>query len=339
METRSLAHSTLSLKRKSGEFDPSDENDENVQNKSNVSNTTKKLKTSEPPTPSGKAVTLSKTTTTVKSSLPRYTVPRRTASTNNTSVTTTATSTVTISASSAVANVAVSSNPTTTPRKGTRAEKAQTPGQKAKDTRIPNLEIMVQEALSEITFSSIKGKLESVFTSNNEKLSSISNSLKAKSKDKWDTKEKMKRQENAIKDFKDVVTSVNEEVQNVMDTCDNVDKKITSVITKSLQQRHEDLILIAGLKEKEVELQRVKEAIAEERGNFKTSLLEMQIQYDDKIHKLESAQLSQSKELEAKEKELLQLDMQLNQLKRDYDTAIKESSANAEQVSINIYYY
>jgi hypothetical protein len=317
----SSSHSSArSHKRKSGDLESV--NDENVSNnsKSTVAGSKKLRSTEVMVTPSGKTPSFSTGSLAAKavaskSALPRYNVPRKTVASVAVSTPTT------VLASAPVA---------TTPRgKGSArgAERPQTPSQKVKTS---GADSAVQEALINLSLTAIKEKIETVFSNNNDKLSSIANGMKAKSK--WDTKEKLKRQENAIKEFKEMIGSINEDLQAIIETTGEVDKKIVSVVTRTIQQHCEDTVTISALREKEEELQRVKEAIAGERGSFKTSLLQLQIQYDEKIHKLESSQMSQSKELASREKELGQLTTQLSTLKQEYDMAMKESSATAEQV-------
>eukprot|EP01031_Cornospumella_fuschlensis_P041481 gene41481-50621_t len=116
-----------------------------------------------------------------------------------------------------------------------------------------------------------------------------------------------------------------------MDTVESINKKLVATVTRTVSQHFLDTNMIRELREKEAELQRVSAQLAEERGNSKNALLQQKISYDERIHKLESSQLSQSTELAAKEKEIAQLETQLKELKREYESAQKDWNSNSEQ--------
>ncbi|RYG67534.1 hypothetical protein EON64_07230 [archaeon] len=255
-------------------------------------------------------------------------LPRPTASTRSKTVTTNPTPTPTPVAAPVATPSA--NNPITPRTKG--YTRVQTPAREI--LRPTGAEAAIQDTLIEIGLSSIKGKLESMTTTNTEKLTAIANSLKTKSKQPCDTKDKLKRQENALKNFKEAVVSVNEELHSAMDTVEAINKKLVATVTKTVSQHHLDANMIRELREKETELAHVTAQLMEERGNSKNALLQQKISYDERIHKLESSQLSQSTELAAKEKEIAQLETQLKGLKKEYEAAQKVWNSNSEQVRV-----
>jgi len=336
---------SATIKRKSSD------NDEN-QNSSNIiedsmiadKNSIKKPKTTNLRSDNSTIVASDLLNTSSKSSLPRYNrkmstsiipkvVKANTAIVNRekAAVSTLPPEIVSLGSSNSSAKSPTRSAAVSPKRPNTASKQNALPNQTPRISSNPFLKRMQREVLNEINGNFFNNLFETHISTFHleEKISNILGTLKIKAK--WDIKEKAKKQEQVIKELKDLLVNFQDTIGSFKTQATSFEDKLVNSIRDCYDQVVDDIQLLSTSQSNEKKTRKELETIAAEKSLLLQKLEDSKQEYSNQINHLETNSLLATKENERLLEKLQELQCNSSKIKIQYDEMLQEFKINQEK--------
>lgn len=344
---QSIASTTTSVKRKSFEDENCDTS--NCRDDGSfVENCNKKLKSSS----TSKGENVAAAADSVKSSLPRF--PRKVSTSiipkvvkSTTSIPNREKNSTTLNESNVVPAAVIGIVPNRTPprnalspkRPNTASKQSNAIAQTPRISANPFLRKMQREVLNDITGNYFNNLFDSHITNFHleDKITGIMNTLKIKAK--WDIKEKSKKQEQVIKELRDLLVNLQDSVNSFKTQSISFEEKLVNSIRESYDQVVDDIQIISTLQSNEKKLRRDFEMLQNEKSILAQKHEDLKFEHANQIKHLETSSLLNAKENDRLKEKLAELQANFEKSKCHYEETLQDLKINREKVYFKIKFF
>jgi hypothetical protein len=153
-----------------------------------------------------------------------------------------------------------------------------------------------------------------------------------KVKNKWDAKEKLKKQEGVLKEFRDVIVHLQDGINQMKNQASNFEVKIQSGLREVYDQLVDNIQIIASLQSNERKLKKEHETLTFENKSLLTRMDSTKSESQQQIRQIEMSLMLQKQEKERFIEKINDLEGQLKKLNKVHDETVEQFRTNSAQV-------
>jgi hypothetical protein len=190
-----------------------------------------------------------------------------------------------------------------------------------------------KDLVDEVTGTTLVAMVDRTLTGVDEKLLAIHSSLKAKPTQKWDVKEKNKRYDTAVKEFKEVAALTQNAIKSTREACLAFETKICSGVRDAYDHLVDDAQAIAQYLKSEKQLRKDIEGLHGDVRSESSKFAQFKTETFNTIHTMETEKLLKEKEKERLNEKLCELETQLSKLQQTHQEHLNEVKESQNKVS------
>ena len=201
----------------------------------------------------------------------------------------------------------------------------------------PFLKKMQREIMNEMTGNFFNTLFETHITTFQleDRLSSILGGLKIKAK--WDIKEKAKKQEQVIKELRDLLVNLQDTIHSFKSQGVSFEEKLVNSVRDCYDHVVDNMQTLSALQSNDKKLRSELESMLAEKNSLFQKLDDSKQNFLSQLKQLETSQLLTNKENERLAEKLEELHATSEKAKAQYEETIQELKANREKVLFCFY--
>ncbi len=196
----------------------------------------------------------------------------------------------------------------------------------------PFLKKFQHDFVNEVTGTQLAKLFDATFSSLEDRLVNINNSLKTKN-NKWDVKDRVKRLEAGIKDLRDIIVNLQDNVRITKDSCVSFETKLANGIRELYDHLVDDVQLVASLQSNERKMRKEIENLQNERKEEASKLALIRTESINQVRSSETKLLLKDKEIERLQEKLRDLEGQFEKLTHAHQENLVELKQSQSKVT------